>query len=189
MQTLALLKEKFNETLLADLLHAALGSAFLALTAQFSVYLPGTPVPFTLQTLGLFMLIIVQGKRRATFAAIAYLAQACCGLPVLAGGTVNPLWFAFPKAGYLIGMAAGAYIGGAVLETGKKRTLLKTALAIFSAQLCIYVFGVFWLSTFLGVKQAVAAGIFPFIPGAAMKMAAAVFSDRAILSVRNRLAA
>jgi biotin transport system substrate-specific component len=42
--------------------------------------------------------------------------------------------------------------------------------------LVIYAFGVGWLSTFLGVSQAIAAGALPFLIGDAVKIALAVIA-------------
>ena len=70
---------------------ALLGSIFLALMSQVCP-LPFTPIPFTLQTLALFLLSGILGSAHALRSVICYLVQGTVGLPVFAGGLANPLW-------------------------------------------------------------------------------------------------
>src|SRR6266571_1514568 len=62
-------------------------SLFLALCAQLSFHLSFTPVPITLQTLGVLLTGAALGSRRAGLAMLSYLAEGALGLPVFAGGT------------------------------------------------------------------------------------------------------
>jgi len=96
-------------------LNCVMGSLFLALMAQFTIYLPYSPVPVSMQPFALFLMIMVQGKNRATASVALYLVQATLGMPVLATG-INPLWFLGPTSGYLIGFLGFTLLAGYLLE-------------------------------------------------------------------------
>src|SRR4051812_45046818 len=101
------LKQEFPR-ILKELGIALAGSCFLALLSQVAIPLPFTPIPVTLQTLGVFLLGGILGGRRAVYSVVGYLVQGCCGLPVFAGGVSNPLWISSLQAGFLV-----AFIGAA----------------------------------------------------------------------------
>ena len=46
-----------------------------------------TAVPFTLQTFGVFMAVLVLGGKRGTLAVLVYVLLGAAGLPVFAGFT------------------------------------------------------------------------------------------------------
>ena len=76
-----------------DLAYIALMAALIALCAWISV--PLGPVPFTMQTFGIFAALGLLGGRRGTLAFLIYLLLGIVGLPVFsgfsagAGGTVR----------------------------------------------------------------------------------------------------
>lgn len=158
----------------------AAGSLFLAGMAQISIPLPFNPVPVSMQSFGVMLLVLALGKKEAFMAVAAYLIQATGGLPVLAGGAVNPLWMASPTAGYLIGFLASAFIAGTVLDIQKERTFVSTLFALFLGELALYVSGSVVLSFFVGVKSAIALGVVPFALGSVLKLVAAASLDKPI---------
>lgn len=144
-----------------------LGSYFLTICAK--VMIPIQPVPMTLQTLGIFFLAIMLGRRQAGLSGILYLVQATMGLPVLAGGSC-PLWMFGPTAGYLFAMPVSAYVIGMIVERKRELSVLWLMFAIFCGQLIIYSFGMVALSYFVGFKMAFVLGVLPFLPLAALKL-------------------
>ena len=81
--------------LIKEVLIIAAGSIFLAVISQAKIQIG--IVPITLQTLGVFLLGLSFGPKRAFYSVLLYLAEASCGQPVLAGGACQPLWFIGPK--------------------------------------------------------------------------------------------
>lgn len=152
---------------------AIAGSAFLALMSQLAIHLPFTPVPVTMQTLAIFLLGAFLGSRNGALSVIAYLAEGTCGLPVFAGGIANPLWFCGPKAGYLIGFVLAAYTIGKIIEKRPNLGFLSLLGAILASEAIILSCGALVLSLFLGVANAVTAGILPFLAGACYKVVSA----------------
>src|SRR5207237_8768235 len=78
------------------------GRLFVAFCARIYLPLPGTPVPLTVQNLGVLMIGLALGSRRGFLALALYLVEGAAGLPVfspaLAGGVVQLLG---PTGGYL----------------------------------------------------------------------------------------
>lgn len=164
-----------------------LGSFFLALMAQFSVVLPFSPIPISLQTLGLFLMIVTLGGKRSALATTLYLAQASLGLPVLAGGLANPAWMLFPTAGYLVGFVICSLVAGYLLQRKENPGFLWTAMSLVSGQFFIYLIGASYLAFFVGAQNAVACGVAPFMFGALCKVLIAASAKKPIKSVVNWL--
>lgn len=162
----------------ATALQVLLGSFLMAVLAQITV--PLKPVPMSLQTLGVFLLPMLQNKKTAAYSLVLYLAEATMGLPVLSSMKVNPLWIAGPTAGYLLSFPVAAYIIGSLLENAPKRSLLWSTVALLAGQAVIYSFGLTVLSFFIGWKQAVLAGLLPFVPVNFYKLAVALGISRAL---------
>ncbi len=159
-----------------------LGSVFIALMAQIAVPLPFTPVPMTLQSLAISLLIVFLKPNRAFFAVLAYLCEATCGIPVLAGGVSNALWFIGPKAGYLCGFLVSSYVLPKILEYQKSVLFLKTWLIFSLNELIILTMGSMVLSIFVGLENALLMGLLPFLPGAFLKISIAASTFRARMS-------
>lgn len=147
-----------------------LSSLLIALCAQISIHLPFTPVPVTMQTLAVMMVGGMLGSRNGAISVLLYLVESMLGLPVLAGGTVNPLALVGPTGGYLIGFVFQAYLVGWFAERihvlGKPALMIGVSLA-YAMELAI---GALWLSQFVGLKHMLMMGVIPFIPGAIVKI-------------------
>jgi len=151
------------------LLHVVIGSLFLAILSQISVAIPFSPIPMTLQTFALYLLILAQGKEKAVMSVVLYLVQASLGLPVLHGWMANPAWMFGPTAGYLIGFVACAYVSGWLLEK-KEQSWGWNLFSLFIGQTIIYMLGTVYLARFLGFEKAFYVGVVPFLYGAVLKI-------------------
>lgn len=78
-------------------------------TAVGAIYLPGTPVPITLQTLALMLAGLSLSMREAGATALSYLVAGAVGLPVFAGGASTAALFG-PSAGWLWGFVPGIVV-------------------------------------------------------------------------------
>lgn len=146
------------------------GSVLISLLAQCAYILPWTPVPITLQTLGVLLMGALLGKNRGALAVLAYLAQGAAGLPVFAAGTGGAAVLIGPTAGYLWGFALAAYLIGTLLERGWKERYSLTLVAMVVGSAVIYLCGAAWLSLFVGSGSAFALGVAPFLIGDCLKM-------------------
>ena len=146
------------------------GSLLIALSAQISFTIG--PVPITGQTFGVLLIAALMGWQRGGAAVLAYLAEGASGLPVFAGGLGGVAVFAGPTAGYLVGFLPAAVLVGWLAQIGWDRRFSTTVAAMIGGNLVIYLFGVPWLRTLLGVDWATAFsyGLTPFVWGDLFKV-------------------
>jgi len=175
--TLAVQIEKklaIQNSWLKDVALIVVGSLLIAASAQVRIYLPGTPVPLTLQTLVVLLIGAAFGAWRGGAAAATYLAAGSLGLPFFAGLKGGALALLGPTGGYLLGFVLAAILVGWLAEQRLDRKWT-SALPVFLAGLAvIYLCGTLWLSLFVGgISQALAAGVMPFIFGDLIKISAA----------------
>ncbi|UCD36800.1 MAG: biotin transporter BioY [Fidelibacterota bacterium] len=149
------------------------GSLLVALSAQFALRLPFSPVPITGQTLAVLLVGALLGSARGGISMLLYLAEGIAGLPVFAAGGAGVAYFLGPTGGYLLGFVAGATLTGLLAERGWDRRIVTTLLAMLAGMGAIYAAGVSWLAWFANVENALALGLYPFLPGAAVKIIAA----------------
>ena len=149
---------------------ALIGTALLTLSAKIQV--PFWPVPMTMQTFVVLVLGMAYGWRLAGATVLLYLAQGAIGLPVFAAGG-GIAYFAGPTAGYLVGFLLAAVAVGWLAEHGWDRSPLRTLAAMLIGTGIIFACGIAWLSTLIGVAQAIGAGLVPFLLGEAVKIALA----------------
>ncbi|HKJ68388.1 MAG TPA: biotin transporter BioY [bacterium] len=149
------------------------GSILMALLAQLTVRLPFSPVPITGQTFGVLLLGALFGSRRGSAAMLAYILEGVAGLPVFAGGLAGPAVLAGPTGGYILGFVFAAYGVGYLAEQGWDRRMISTVAMMVMGTGIIYLGGLFWLSQFVPGEQLLNVGLFPFLPGAVIKIALA----------------
>jgi biotin transport system substrate-specific component len=161
--------------------YASLMAALIAVGAYLQIPLPLGPVPLVLQNLFVLLSGLLLGSRWGLASVGIYLLVGAIGLPVFVGGKGGLAHFLGPTGGYLFGFAASAWIAGCLAERRWNHTL-KDTLAVVLGSLMIYLFGVPWLKvvTAMPWEKAVWVGMVPFLPGDAIKAAAAVLLARAI---------
>lgn len=148
------------------------GAAFVGLLAQISFHLPGTPVPVTGQTLGVLVAGCALGLRRALAASVCYVVLGFAGLPWFAGHSAG---WAGASSGYLFGFVLASALCGGLAERGSDRGVLSAVPTMLLAECVIFACGVGFLAVDLhvGLGQAVALGLTPFLAGEAVKLVAA----------------
>lgn len=150
---------------------ALFGSLLLAISAK--VQIPFWPVPMTMQTFVVLVIGMTYGWRLGGATLLLYLAEGAIGIPVFAKGG-GLAYLAGPTAGYLFGFLASATLMGWLAQSGWDRRLLGTLGAMLLGTTTIFIFGVGWLSTFIGFEKAIAAGLVPFLMAEGFKIALAV---------------
>jgi biotin transport system substrate-specific component len=153
-----------------DLFFIIVASLLIALSAQLTIRLPFSPVPFTGQTLAILLVSATLGSWRGTLAVGAYILQGLIGLPVFANGGAGIGHLLGPTGGYLLGFVAMAWVVGKLAERGRDRERAKAWLAFLFGEIVLYIIGLIWLSTFVGIQNAITLGLLPFIPGDILKI-------------------
>lgn len=157
-------------SMMAQLVLVLAGSMLLALSAQFAVRIPISPVPVTGQTLVVLMIGMAYGSRLGSATVLAYLFEGGMGLSVFANGTAGWAVIMGPTGGYLAGFVVAAFVLGRLAERGMGRGPISTALAMAIGTVIIYAAGVSWLGQFIGFDKAIAGGMMPFLYGDALKL-------------------
>lgn len=161
-----------------------LGALLVALSAQFVVPVPLSPVPMTLQPLAVLVVGGLLGAAAGVSALILYIALGAIGLPVFAGGGSGIVHLLGPTGGYLLAFPVAAGLTGALVGRAP-RSVLRVLLACALGMVVIHLGGVAQLAL-LGGNPAAAfrMGFIPFLTGDLLKigLAAAI-----ILAVGPRL--
>lgn len=152
---------------------------FAALTAVGAfLRIPVGPVPITLQFLFTAMAGILLGRRYGALSQLVYVLVGLVGIPVFTqGGGFG--YVLQPSFGFLLGLVPCAWVIGKGSE--KRRTPWALALACAAGLALLYLVGVPYmaliLNGYLGKGMDLAAilkaGMLPFLPGDALKIAAA----------------
>ncbi len=134
-------------------------------------------VPFTLQTLGVFLAVGLLGTKSGVLAVTVYLALGALGLPVFAGMKGGMGVLLGPTGGYLAGFLLTAWLAGCLMGNGKKRG--QTALALAVGLIASYAFGTLWYvfgyaESTGGLWGALVTCVFPYLLPDAAKIALAV---------------
>jgi len=149
-------------------------SLLMALSAQFVIPLPWTPVPITGQTFVVLLTGALLGSRLGALAMIAYLVEGASGLPFFRAGAGGAAYlFASPTTGYLLSYPAAAFVVGLLAERGWDRRFLTAAAAMMIGSIIILLSGWAWLARLVGMAGAWHAGVAPFIIGDLVKIALA----------------
>lgn len=161
--------------------YASLMAALIAVGAYLQIPLPVGPVPLVLQNLFVLLAGLLLGSRWGLASVGIYLLVGAIGLPVFVGGKGGLAHFLGPTGGYLLGFAACAMVTGFLAENLRNPSV-RDVLAVVLGSLMIYLLGVPWLKlvTSMSWEKAVGVGMLPFLPGDALKAAAAVLLARAI---------
>ena len=155
-----------------DLALMAAGSILIALSAKVSVWIG--PVPVTAQTLSVLMIAALLGPYRGAGAVLIYLAQGAAGLPVFAGGLAGAAYLFGPTGGYLFGFVAAAIVVGHLAARGFDRNIPTMALAMIVGNICIYAFGLTWLSFY--TSKVLETGLYPFLAWDIIKIVVAALA-------------
>ena len=145
----------------------------LVASAYVAFNLPFSPVPVTAQTLAVLLVAMCLGKVRATAVVAAYLAEGAAGLPVFAGGKAGLVAFAGPTGGYLLGFLAAAGVVGLLSDRGWHVSYVRSIVAMLIGTAAIFACGLAWLAAVMPGTSVLAIGLYPFLPGAAVKLVVA----------------
>ena len=149
-------------------------SLFVALCARVTVPLPFTPVPLTLQNLGVLLVGLTLGSRRGLAALTLYVIEGASGLPVFNPAGPGGLAQLFgPTGGFLLAYPIVAWAAGWITEQGKK-TFARAALASVVAEVILFAGGLTWLFILThSFLQALRFGLYWFVFAEVIKVMAA----------------
>ena len=158
-------------------------SLFVALCARVTIPLmPLTPVPLTVQNMGVLLVGLLLGSRRGFAAMVLYLVEGMAGLPVFnpsGPGGIAQLFGV--TGGFLLVYPFVAFLAGYVVERGAK-TFARAALAGLLGEVLLFAGGLSWLYLFThSLAKAAYLGLYWFLAAEVIKVMLA-----AAIAVRGR---
>jgi biotin transport system substrate-specific component len=152
-----------------------------------NIYIPFQPVPFTLQTLFVLLSGSVVARRYGTLGQLTYVGAGALGLPVFAGSSAGWAIITGPTGGYLLSFLIAPALVSLLLS--RSRGLVNDALAFVAGTVVIFLFGVTHLALFYthDAAAAISLGLIPFIPGAVVKIAAAMSIHRSYRALSSQI--
>ncbi|QLC33487.1 biotin transporter BioY [Halarchaeum sp. CBA1220] len=175
-----------GDEVVTNVARSALFAALTGALAYVSFQLPLSPVPYTLQVLGVFLAGVFLGPTWGFAAMALYVVAGAVGAPVYAygasgvGSLVSPwggyLW-SYPFAAGVLGYLAHGRDG--LTPTGEI-ALSRLATGLAAATLLIYAFGTLGYAIFadVGLYAALLVAAVPFVPGEILKGVVAVLAAR-----------
>ena len=161
-----------------DLALVAAFAAFIVVLGLPGALFAGSPVPITLQTLGVMLAGALLGWRRGLMAVLVVIALCAVGLPVLAGGRGGLGVFAGPTAGFLLGWAPAVAVTGFLVERARRLSALRLFAAILLGGIgVLHVFGIAGMMARAGLTLSAAVlADAAFLPGDLVKVLLATFA-------------
>ena len=180
-----------------DLTLCGIFAALLAICSWIQI--PG-PVPFTLQTFGIFAALGLLGGKRGTISICVFLLLGAFGVPVFAGFKGGIAAFAGPTGGFLIGFILAALVYWMLEKLIFSRFMTSTVkIWIFGAvnsvifEIVMYITGVIWFMTVyalqtgpVGLSSVMSWCVLPFIvPDTVKLIAAVIIGERSRKLLKN----
>lgn len=162
---------------LTQVLFVAAGVAFIALLAQISIPVPGSPVPVTGQTLAVLLIGTTYGARLGVLTFATYLLAGVAGAPIFAPSATSANHgidrLIGATGGYLVGMLVASLVLGYLADRKADQKFRTSFPALLLGDAIIFTFGLLWLQQALDLSwsKTIAAGFTPFILGEAIKIA------------------
>ena len=172
-----------------DMAYIAMFAVVMAVCAWISI---PAAVPFTLQTLGVFLAVGMLGGKRGTLAVLIYLLLGAVGMPVFAGFNGGLGYMLGSTGGYIVGFALSALtMWGFEAMLGRKTWVLAVSMVLGLA-VC-YAFGTAWFMVVyarntgaIGLMTALGWCVIPYIVPDLVKIALALLLQK-LLSTAIRL--
>ena len=144
------------------------GAGVVALGAQAAVWMPGTPVPMTLQVPAVLIVGGLLGPALGAASLITYLAFGAVGMPVFAaGGIPGVARLLGPTGGYLLAYPLAAVVVGRLGGASSTRLVI----GLVAALAVIHAGGIAQLAVLTGdMDLAARLGSVPFLVGDGLKL-------------------
>ncbi len=164
----------------------AVSAALITICSWISITIG--PVPFTLQTMAIFAVLMTIGGPRGSIAVVIYLLLGLVGVPVFAGFKGGPASFLGPTGGFLVGFAVASLVWillEKLLRDKMSSSAVKRILyGVINAVICevvMYTIGVIWFMVVygqqtgpVGLGATLTMCVVPFIIPDIVKIAVAI---------------
>lgn len=169
-----------------DIVHIAIFTTLLSVFSQISI---PTVIPFTLQTFGIFLSLLMLGGKCGTLSILLYLFAGCIGLPVFSNFGAGPAYLFGSTGGYVLGFLLIGLSFWFFEIFFPHKNFFRILSLILGMCLC-YTLGSFWflLLTFpeaacSALSQVITICVFPFLLPDLCKLGLAFFISRRLRSL------
>lgn len=167
------MKTKFHASSLAK---TALGAVLICVTAWITV---PSPVPFTLQTMGVFLVLLLLGGARGTASVLVYIAIGALGLPVFSGFRGGAGILLGATGGYIAGFLVAALLYWLITSVGRESPISRI-IGMAAGMIICYALGTLWYAfgyassgIAVGLGAALVQCVLPFLIPDAIKLVCA----------------
>ena len=172
-----------HKTKTLDMVYIGLMACLMAICSWISI---PTVVPFTLQTMGVFLAVGLLGGKRGSLAVLVYILLGAVGLPVFSGfkGGIGALLGT--PGGYIVGFLASARVMWAMEKAfGKAKWVLPVSMVL--GLIACYAIGTAWFMVVyarntgaVGMMTVLGWCVFPFVIPDLLKIGLALFLTKAL---------
>ena len=162
--------------------YSALFTALIIIGGYISIPIPISPIPIVLADFFVMMAGLFMGYKWGAGSVMLYVFLGFVGLPIFAGGKAGLSVIVGPTGGFVLGYLLMAFIIGFISTRGKA-SFVKNLAALIIGNISLYTVGILGLkiSMDLSIGKAIAVGLFPFIIGIVIKVAALLILARILL--------
>lgn len=161
-----------------DIVYMSVFTAMISICSWISI--PAS-IPFTLQTMGVFMTVGLLGGKRGTLTVLTYILLGAIGVPVFAGLTGGISVLLGTTGGYIMGFLLSALLMWGI-ETIMGRNQIVLAFSMIAGLIVCYAFGTAWFmmiytqhSGVIGLSTVLGLCVIPFIIPDLIKIGVALF--------------
>lgn len=174
---------KKNKLNVLDLAYIGAFAALMAVCSWISI---PTTVPFTLQTLGVFLAISLLGGKRGFLSVLVYILLGMVGFPVFSGFKGGLGAIIGTTGGYIVGFLLTALVSGLIMDKfGKKIPVMMIAMLL--GLIACYALGTVWFMYVyaqktgpIGLMTTLGWCVFPFILPDCIKLALAILIEKRV---------
>ena len=163
-----------------DICQIAMGTIIITICAWIMI---PTAVPFTLQTFGIFAILLLFGGKKGFLSVCLYILMGLMGIPVFSGFAAGPAVFLSVSGGYLIGFVLMSLVYWFCSGCFIRIRGIKVVSLVLGLVMC-YIIGSVCLSFIYGgpamFYKAFMVGVVPFIIPDAIKLILAVTVSKMI---------
>ena len=143
----------------------------VAMAAMSNISIPLQPVPITFSTVMIMAIGLTYSRGEAVSTIGSWLALGAMGVPVFTNSFSSGIPYMMgPTGGYLLGFLIAVYAMAYIREKFELSMVYNCMLG----HMLIYIPGVLWLSTLIGMEAAIYKGFIVYIPTGTMKIVALV---------------
>lgn len=164
----------------ADICQIAMGAIIITVCAWIMI---PTAVPFTLQTFGIFMVLLLFGGKKGFISVCLYILMGLIGVPVFSGFAAGPAVLVSVTGGYIIGFVVMTLFYWFLCSCISRKKNIKIIALVMGLVLC-YMFGSIWLSFVYGgpnmFYKSLVVGVLPFVIPDIVKLLVAIAASKMI---------